>query len=188
MDKLEMTPEQQLAFDGFIDIMVIVDFYTSDNQKHWLNEIKRSDWNAGKFLYPDVGPIAGWPPHQSIDESLNVIRNVLNGKEAYAICLKEDGKAIGAIELKLNGHTDLRHRHGVPFQLSILLLVLQRPVFGLGGVPFFKGVPWNSLPIVHQDSGQFIPVDDVVGYIFRNTEYLSHILSGGCIVRMRTGP
>lgn len=39
--------------------MVIVDFYTSDNQKHWLNEIKRSDWNAGKFLYPDVGPIAG---------------------------------------------------------------------------------------------------------------------------------
>ena len=56
---------------------------------------------------PDVGPIAGWPAHQSIDESRDVIRNVLNGKEAYAICLKEDGKAIGAIELKLNGHTDL---------------------------------------------------------------------------------
>ena len=28
---------------------------------------------------PDVGPIAGWPPHQSIGESLSVIRNVLNG-------------------------------------------------------------------------------------------------------------
>ncbi len=54
--------------------------------------------------------IAGWPPHQSIDESLSVIRNVLNGKEAYAICLKEDGKAIGAIELKLNGHTDMTDR------------------------------------------------------------------------------
>ena len=25
---------------------------------------------------PDVGPIAGWPPHQSIDESRGVIRNV----------------------------------------------------------------------------------------------------------------
>ena len=25
---------------------------------------------------PDVGPIAGWPPHQSVEESLNVIRNV----------------------------------------------------------------------------------------------------------------
>ena len=59
---------------------------------------------------PDVGPIAGWPPHQSVEESLDVIRNVLNGQEAYALCLKEDGKAIGAIELKLNGHNDLSDR------------------------------------------------------------------------------
>lgn len=59
---------------------------------------------------PDVGPIAGWPPHQSVEESLDVIRNVLNGAEAYALCLKEDGKAIGAIELKLNGHNDLSDR------------------------------------------------------------------------------
>jgi len=59
---------------------------------------------------PDVGPIAGWPPHQSIEESRDVIKNVLSGKEAYAICLKEDGKAIGTIELKLNGHTDMTDR------------------------------------------------------------------------------
>jgi len=39
-----------------------------------------------------------------------VIRNVFQGKEAYAICLKTDGKAIGAIELKLKGHTDLSDR------------------------------------------------------------------------------
>jgi RimJ/RimL family protein N-acetyltransferase len=59
---------------------------------------------------PEVGPIAGWPAHRSIDESLDVIRNVFSGKEAYAICLKTDGKAIGAIELKLNGHTDMTDR------------------------------------------------------------------------------
>ena len=56
---------------------------------------------------PNVGPIAGWPPHQSLEESLDVIRNVLSGPEAYAVCLKSDGKAIGAIELKLHGHADL---------------------------------------------------------------------------------
>ena len=56
---------------------------------------------------PDVGPIAGWPAHQSLQESLHVIRNVFNGREAYAVCLKTDRKAIGAIELKLNGHTDM---------------------------------------------------------------------------------
>ena len=59
---------------------------------------------------PDVGPIAGWPAHQSVDESRDVIKNVLSGEEAYAICLKEDGKTIGAIELKLNGHTDMTDR------------------------------------------------------------------------------
>lgn len=30
--------------------------------------------------------------------------------ECYAVCLKENGKAIGAIELKLNGHTDMTDR------------------------------------------------------------------------------
>ena len=59
---------------------------------------------------PDIGPIAGWPPHQSVKESLDVIRNVFNGREAYAICLKTDNRAIGVIELKLNGHTDMTER------------------------------------------------------------------------------
>ena len=59
---------------------------------------------------PDVGPIAGWPAHKCAEESLAVIRNVLNGPEAYAICLKPDDRAIGAIELKLKGHTDIAER------------------------------------------------------------------------------
>ena len=59
---------------------------------------------------PDVGPIAGWQPHRSVEESLYVIKNVLNGAECYAVCEKENGKAIGAIELKLNGHTDMTER------------------------------------------------------------------------------
>lgn len=56
---------------------------------------------------PDIGPIAGWPPHKNIEESRDIIKNVLSGKEAYAICLKTDNKAIGAIELRLPGNTDL---------------------------------------------------------------------------------
>ena len=31
----------------------------------------------------------------------------MKSEESYAICLKENGKAVGAIELKLNGHTDM---------------------------------------------------------------------------------
>jgi len=59
---------------------------------------------------PDVGPIAGWPAHKTIDESLDVIRHVFTGRECYAICEKDNNKAIGAVELKLNGHTDMTER------------------------------------------------------------------------------
>ena len=56
---------------------------------------------------PEVGPAAGWPPHKNIEESRDIIQNVLNGKECYAVCLKSDNRAVGAIELKLNGNTDM---------------------------------------------------------------------------------
>ena len=59
---------------------------------------------------PDVGPIAGWPTHKSIDESRDVIKNVFCGPECYAVCLKTDNIAIGCIELKLNGSTDMTKR------------------------------------------------------------------------------
>ena len=56
---------------------------------------------------PDVGPIAGWPAHQSIQESRRVLQDALSGKETYAICLKTDNRAIGAVGLKMHGHSDL---------------------------------------------------------------------------------
>ena len=80
---------------------------------------------------PAVGPIAGWPPHKSVGESLDVIRNVFSAAECYAVCLKEDGKAIGAIELKLNGHTDMTDRDDE----CELGYWLGRPFWGQGIMP-----------------------------------------------------
>lgn len=68
--------------------------------RHW----KASD-AEDLFEYakdPDVGPDAGWPPHKNVRESMNIIKTVLNGPEAYAVCLKTDEKPIGAIELMLD--------------------------------------------------------------------------------------
>lgn len=48
---------------------------------------------------PQVGPAAGWPVHTSVENSREIIKNVLTEPETYAICLKEDGKAIGSIGL-----------------------------------------------------------------------------------------
>ncbi len=59
---------------------------------------------------PGVGPAAGWKPHKSVEESRTVIEQVFCGRECYAVCLKPENRPIGAIELKLNGHTDMTNR------------------------------------------------------------------------------
>ncbi len=59
---------------------------------------------------PAIGPIAGWPVHTSVENSLEIIKNVLAVPETYAICLKEDNKAIGSIGFHLNGFTDMTYK------------------------------------------------------------------------------
>ena len=80
---------------------------------------------------PAVGPIAGWPPHKSVAESLAVIRNVLTGPECYAICEKGSNKAIGSIELKLSDHTDMTVRNDE----CELGYWLGKPFWGRGYMP-----------------------------------------------------
>ena len=76
--------------------------------RRWQEEDADSLYEYAKD--PDIGPIAGWPPHNNIEESLDVIKNVFNAAECYAICEKGSDRAIGAVELKLNGHTDMTDR------------------------------------------------------------------------------
>lgn len=46
---------------------------------------------------PEVGPRAGWPVHKSVEESLEVIRNIFTNDHTWAIELNETGEAIGCI-------------------------------------------------------------------------------------------
>jgi len=56
---------------------------------------------------PQVGPIAGWPVHTSVENSRQIIRDILIAPESYAIVLKETGKVIGSICLRFGKATDL---------------------------------------------------------------------------------
>ena len=47
--------------------------------------------------HPAIGPIAGWPPHTSEEESRKVIREILSAPETYAVVLKESGETIGSV-------------------------------------------------------------------------------------------
>lgn len=107
-----------------------VDVYVDETDGERAGQVLRKEFTAGNMmeterlilrrwedadaesLYeyakdPDVGPIAGWPAHRSVDESREIIKNVFSDPEVYAVCLKDDNKAIGAIALKLNGATDM---------------------------------------------------------------------------------
>ena len=73
---------------------------------------------------PEVGPVAGWPVHTSVENSLDIIRTVLSAEETYAVCLKEDNVAIGSIGLifPAQSHTEVTDDEmevgywiGVPF-------------------------------------------------------------------------
>ena len=69
--------------------------------------------NDARCLYhfaknPNIGPIAGWPPHESIEDSLNVIKTVFSKKETYAVV--KDDVPIGCVGLLF--HPDTNHWWG----------------------------------------------------------------------------
>ena len=77
---------------------------------------------------PLVGPICVWPVHTSVENSSQVIRDVLMVPETYAIVLKETGLPVGSIGLH---HNDLASRDDEA-ELGYWLGV---PYWGRGLVP-----------------------------------------------------
>lgn len=61
-----------------------------------------------------VGERAGWPPHQSVEESLGIIRTVFNTPTTWAIVLRETGEAIGAMGYMPVCELNLPAREGEP--------------------------------------------------------------------------
>lgn len=63
---------------------------------------------------PDVGPRAGWPPHRSVEESLEIIRTLFHNDTTWAIVLKETGEAVGAMGYGASCACGLPAREGEP--------------------------------------------------------------------------
>jgi len=75
-----------------------------------------------------VGPIAGWPVHTSVENSRQVIRDVLVIPETYAIVLKETGLPIGSIGLHRNDLAEKDDEMELGYWLGV-------PYWGRGIVP-----------------------------------------------------
>ena len=57
---------------------------------------------------PKIGPIAGWPPHQSVEDSLYIIKTVFSKRETYAVV--HESIPIGCAGLLF--HPDTNHWWG----------------------------------------------------------------------------
>lgn len=73
---------------------------------------------------PEVGPAAGWLPHQSAEDSRGIIRTVLSCPETYAVTLIGSDEAIGSVGIVpakengrvVEGEAEIGYWIGVPFQ------------------------------------------------------------------------
>lgn len=80
---------------------------------------------------PQVGPIAGWPVHTSVENSREIIRDVLSAEETYAVCLRNTGKPVGSIGLLIgkNSNLDLPETEGeIGYWIGV-------PYWGQGLIP-----------------------------------------------------
>ena len=78
-----------------------------------------------------IGPIAGWPVHTSVENSREIIKDVLSAQETYAVCLKDGGKVIGSIGLMVGSASKLE----LPEKEGELGYWIGVPFWGRGFIP-----------------------------------------------------
>ena len=64
----------------------------------------QATWEDAEGLYeyakhPEVGPNAGWPPHESVEASMDILRELFVPSTAWAIREKDTGRIVGHISL-----------------------------------------------------------------------------------------
>ena len=77
---------------------------------------------------PDVGLPAGWQPPTSVENSREIIKHVLSAPETYAVCLKEDGKAIGSVGFHRNDLAEKEDEYELGYWIG-------KPFWGQGLIP-----------------------------------------------------
>ena len=86
--------------------------------------------NYAESLYdyakdPAIGPSAGCPPHTSVENSTEIIRDILSAPETYAVVLKETNEPIGSVGIMFadgvhsadmqDGDAEIGYWIGVPY-------------------------------------------------------------------------
>ena len=81
---------------------------------------------------PDVGPIAGWPSHTSVENSLEIIRTVFAAPETYAVVLKETNEPIGCCGVMFSNNL---HSVDMDYGEAEIGYWIGKPYWGQGLIP-----------------------------------------------------
>ena len=131
----------------------------------------------------EVGPPAGWPPHTSVENSLEIIRTVLSAPETYAVCLKESGKPIGSIGFHRNDLAEANDEYELGYWIG-------KPFWGQGLIPeasremlryAFEDLGMNRIWCGYYDGNEKSRrVQEKLGFVYqRKTEGIEVSLLGG---------
>ena len=80
---------------------------------------------------PNVGPVAGWPIHTSVENSREIIQTVFAEEETYAVCLKTDHLPIGCVAITVGARSNMK----LPDDEGELGYWIGEPFWGQGLIP-----------------------------------------------------
>ncbi|WP_286331815.1 MULTISPECIES: GNAT family N-acetyltransferase [Muribaculaceae] len=81
---------------------------------------------------PDIGSIAGWPPHTSVENSLEIIRTVFSVPETYAVVLKDPEEPVGSCGIMFSNSL---HSAGMQQNEAEIGYWIGKPYWGQGLIP-----------------------------------------------------
>ena len=83
---------------------------------------------------PDVGPRAGWLPHENKEQSLEILNKFIKDKKTFAIVYKENNKVIGSLGIERYGAED-KLSEFFDYQGREIGYVLSKDYWGRGLMP-----------------------------------------------------
>ena len=140
----------------------------------------RDDDAAALYRYASdvrVGPVAGWLPHTSVADSLEVIRTVFSAPETYAVVLRSTGEPVGSVGIMFGDGVHSADIAGREAEIGYWIGV---PYWGRGLIPeaverllqrCFEDLDLDAVWCGHYDGNmQSRRVMEKCGFSFHHTE------------------
>ena len=121
---------------------------------------------------PEVGPAAGWAPHESVEDSLQVLRTILIKPDTWAVTQKGSDAPVGSVGIFPSSCSLAEKQPEIGYWLA-------RPLWGQGYIPeavraliglcFDRGAEavWCAHADVNRKSRRVI---EKCGFVYRRTE------------------